>query len=70
MNDVVGVDIETQDDAIWCVGVADGESRTAFRDVDAALEYIGDRTPIVHNGGFDLSYLDPDGVGYFMAVVD
>lgn len=63
----VGVDIETQPnpttgkEEIWCVGVADGGGRTAFRDVGAALEYIGDRTPIFHNAGFDLSYLDPSG---------
>lgn len=61
LNNTVGVDIETQDNSIWCVGVADGEHRTAFRDVNKALAYIGDRTPVFHNGKFDLAYLDADG---------
>jgi len=61
ITNTVGVDIETEDDKIWCVGVADGENRTAFKDVGKALAYIGDRTPVFHNGKFDLAYLDADG---------
>lgn len=65
MTQTVGVDIEvTPEGEVWCVGVADGESRTAFRDTQEALDYIGDRTPVLHNAGFDLSYIDVDGTRF------
>lgn len=61
MNDTIGVDIETEAGKIWCVGVADGKERKAFKDTRAALEFVGNRIPIFHNGGYDLSFLQEEG---------
>lgn len=57
----VGVDIETEQGKIWCVGVADEEGRRAFKDTRAALEFVGNRTPVFHNGGYDLAFLQEEG---------
>ncbi len=58
----VGVDIEVEDDKVWCVGVADNQGRTASKN-DRAMLNVADSKgwPTFHNAKFDLAYLDPDG---------
>ena len=56
--DTFGIDIETQDNKVWCVGVADEIIRYAEKgDWPPSI----DSTPVFHNAKYDLSFLDPDG---------
>lgn len=56
----LGVDIETQDDQIWCTGIANSEFRSAKRGATLPADII----PICHNAGFDLEYLEQRGVSF------
>ncbi len=65
MIDTVGIDIETEDDKTWCVGLGTADSRTASKNERAMLNLAeGKGTPVFHNAKFDLKYLDPDGSRY------
>ena len=55
---VMGMDIETQDDKIWCVGRADSLGMYALQ------ELVPDppaTTPVFHNAAFDIKYLEREG---------
>lgn len=56
----IGVDIETENNKVWCTGIAGSGSRLAFQDTLHVSEYEN-ITPVFHNAGYDLSFLDPDG---------
>jgi len=60
----VGVDIETQDDSTWCLGLGDNQGRTASQNHQALLNSVGERWPCFHNSKFDLKYIDADGSRY------
>jgi len=58
----VGVDIEVEDDKVWCVGVANEKARTASKNERAMLNMADSKGwPTFHNGKYDLAFLDPDG---------
>ena len=57
---VVGLDIEVQPEPhIWCVGLADGEKRTATRDWETLP--LQDITPVGHNMKYDVAHLETAG---------
>ncbi len=58
-----GLDIETEDDKIWCVGMADGDGRFASRVWAGPLTLTGG-APVMHNAKFDLAYLARNGYEY------
>ena len=60
---VVGLDIEVQNEPeVWCVGMADGEKRTATRDLSALpLQGV---MPTFHNAKYDVPRLAKAGVVY------
>ncbi len=57
----IGVDIEVQDEEVFCLGTSDGKSRTASRDWANLLDTVGEQWPCFHNGKYDLKWTDPDG---------
>ncbi len=58
----VGVDIEVEDNQIWCTGLAAEQGRAAYLGrVDVNGRGLW---PCFHNGKYDLAYLDPDGSRY------
>lgn len=61
MTSAIGLDIETQDNSTWCLGLGDGNGRTASQDWEGLLGRVGDSWPVMHNAKYDLSYIDPDG---------
>lgn len=61
----IGIDIEVEDDKIWCVGIANENTRTASKNDRAMLNQAEDGGwPVFHNAKFDLKYIDPDGGRY------
>ena len=60
---VVGLDIEVQNEPeVWCVGIADGEKRTATRDLSALP--LHEVMPTFHNAKYDVPRLAKAGVEY------
>lgn len=59
-----GLDIETQDDELWCTGLANNGGRDTTRNTDElrvlTLPTVG--TPVGHNMKFDMSYLERHGI--------
>ena len=60
-RNTLGVDIETEHAKIWCLGQAAAGGRNAWRGTPEGFNsYISNFTPVFHNAGYDLSYLDPN----------
>lgn len=59
-KEVVGVDIEVQDEPdVWCVGMADGEKRTATQDWESFP--LHEVMPVFHNAKYDVPRLQRAG---------
>ena len=63
--ETVGVDIETQDNQTWCTGWANSSSRVAVRKL-----FLPEGRPVFHNGKYDMSFLDPNGVHWGLEYFD
>jgi DNA polymerase-1 len=62
----VGLDLETQDNEIFCVGLAENSTRTALLASDG-LAFLKSRPrimPVMHNAKFDLAYLRRQGITF------
>ncbi|KKN67767.1 hypothetical protein LCGC14_0458000 [marine sediment metagenome] len=57
LGEVVGVDVETQDDLLWCVGYANHTGKYADR-LPGDLSKV---VPCMHNAGYDISFLEAEG---------
>ena len=57
-QDVMGMDIETQDDKIWCIGRANTLGMQAWQEL---VPDPPSTTPVFHHAGFDIPYLEDAG---------
>lgn len=60
----IGVDTESEAGHIWCVGVADNQSRTATKDWRPLVAHLQESgvIPVFHNAGWDLAEFRREGV--------